>query len=71
MSEIDPQEFGALTAKVDSMQREIDGMRDDIKTLVAMAERSRGALWAGMTLAGLFGGLITWVGGKLFGGGHP
>lgn len=67
MSEIDLQEFGALQAEVAALRRELDGMRDDIRTLVGMAERGRGALWAGMTLAGLFGGVITWVASRLFG----
>lgn len=71
MSEIDLQEFGALQAEVAALRRELDGMRDDIRTLVGMAERSRGALWAGMTFASLFSGALAWAAARLFGGGHP
>ena len=61
MSDIDPVAFGALQAEVNALRRELDGMRDDIKTLVGMAERSKGAFWAGMTFAGLFGSVATWA----------
>lgn len=70
MSDIDPQDFGALTAKVEGLEKAVDKLAGDIERLVGMAERSRGALWAGMTLAGLFGGIVTWAVGKLLGV-HP
>ena len=34
-------------------------MRKDIKTLLGMAERSKGALFAGMSIASVIGGAIT------------
>jgi hypothetical protein len=34
-------------------------MRHDIKTLLAMAERSKGSLWALMGVASFVGGIIT------------
>lgn len=66
--EIDPVKYGVLWQKVedyerkfDSMEKKIDNMDDDVKKLVAMAERSKGSLWALMGVASVVGGAVTWV----------
>ena len=59
MSEIDPVKIGVMWSKVEAMEREVAEMRHDIKTLLAMAERSKGSLWALMGVASLVGGFIT------------
>lgn len=66
--EIDPVKYGVLWQKVedyerkfDSMEKKIDNMDDDVKKLVAMAERSKGSLWALMGVASVVGGMVTWV----------
>lgn len=61
MSDIDPIAFGRLQSQVESLTSEVEDMRADIKTLLGMAERSKGALWLGMTLASVLGGIVTWV----------
>jgi len=48
MSEIDPIKVGVMWHKVETMEKEISELRADVKTLLAMAERSKGGLWAGM-----------------------
>lgn len=75
MDDISPREFGALQAEVSSLRRdmggmrsEMDGMRADIKHLVAMAERGKGAMWAGMTIAAAIGSFVSWAVGKFW---HP
>lgn len=62
MTEINPIEFGRLQAEVQSLRNQIDSMQGDIRTLLEMANRSKGGLWAGMTLASAFGGVVTWIG---------
>ena len=62
MTEINPVEFGRLQAEVQSLRNQIDSMQGDIRTLLEMANRSKGGLWAGMTLASAFGGVVTWIG---------
>jgi hypothetical protein len=59
MSDIDPLKIGVMWQKVETMEREMAEMRHDIKTLLAMAERSKGSLWALMGVASVVGGLIT------------
>jgi hypothetical protein len=66
--EIDPVKYGVLWQKVedyerkfDSMEKKIDAMDNDVKKLVAMAERSKGSLWALMGVASVVGGMVTWV----------
>jgi hypothetical protein len=41
-------------------------MESDIKKLVAMAERSKGSLWAIMGAASVFGGFVTWLADLFF-----
>jgi hypothetical protein len=61
MTEIDPREFGRLEAEVTSLRNQVTAMQNDIKTLLEMANRSRGGLWAGMTIASMLGGVVSWV----------
>lgn len=65
MSTIDPQEYGALTARVAALERTVESMDRKIDHLVGLADRSRGALWAAMTLAGFTGGIVTWAVSKV------
>jgi hypothetical protein len=71
--EIDPVKYGVLWQKVedyerkfDSMEKKIDAMDNDVKKLVAMAERSKGSLWALMGVASVVGGMVTWVSDVFF-----
>jgi len=59
MVDIDPVKVGVMWQKVEAMEREMAEMRSDIKTLLAMAERSKGSLWALMGVASVVGGFIT------------
>lgn len=60
MTEIDPREFGRLEAEVTSLRNQVTAMQHDIKTLLEMANRSKGGLWAGMTIASMVGGIVSW-----------
>ncbi len=63
---LDPYKYGKLVAQVETMEKKIDTMEADIKKLVAMAERSKGSLWAIMGAASVFGGFVTWIADLLF-----
>ena len=63
---IDPIEFGKLQAKVESFGKELDEIRQDVKLLVEMANKSRGALWVGMGLASILGGIGTFIAERLW-----
>ena len=61
MIDINPIEYGKLVNSVENLERKVDAMEVDIKHLVAMAERSKGSLWALMGVASVAGGMVTWV----------
>jgi hypothetical protein len=61
MSDIDPIEYGKLVNSVENLERKVDAMDNDIKKLVAMAERSKGSLWALMGFASVAGGFIAYI----------
>jgi hypothetical protein len=61
MSEIDPIEYGRLTAEVAGLRREVDELRSDIKALLEMANHSRGGLFVGGSIVAALGGVITLV----------
>lgn len=65
MTEIDPREFGRLEAEVQSLRNQVSSMQNDIRTLLEMANKSKGGLWAGMTIASMLGGLASWVLGHI------
>ena len=67
MSDIDPVHYGQLTAKVEHLENSVTELNKDIKTLLELANKSKGGLWDGMSLASFFGGLVTFVLTTIFG----
>ena len=65
MSEIDTREFGKLEAQVEALQAEVHGMREDIKALLEMANKSKGGMFVGMAIASLVGGVISFIATKV------
>lgn len=66
MSEIDPREFGKLEAQVEALNVEVHALRNDVKTLLELANKSKGGFWMGMTIASALGGVLTFVADRLF-----
>jgi len=66
MADIDPIEYGKLVQAVENLESKVSTMESDIKKLVAMAERSKGSLWAIMGAASVFGGFVTWLADLFF-----
>jgi phage-related minor tail protein len=73
--EIDPVKYGVLWNKVESYEskfdevsKKIDKMEASIDELVAMANRSRGALWLGLglvsTISSIVGFIAHWFSNK-------
>jgi len=62
MNTIDPVQYGKLIQAVEQLEGKVAGMDKDIKSLLALANQSRGGFWAGMTIASFIGGFITFVG---------
>jgi len=65
MSEIDPREFGKLEAQVEALQAEVHALRQDIKLLLEMANKSKGGMFVGMAIASFIGGIISFIATKL------
>jgi hypothetical protein len=66
VSDIDPIEYGKLVNSVENLERKVDAMDCDIKKLVAMAERSKGSLWALMGIASVAGAFISYLSEMVF-----
>jgi len=65
MSDIDARDFGKLEAQVAALQTEVHQLATDVKSLLELANKSKGGFWMGMTIASMAGGVITFVAGKL------
>jgi hypothetical protein len=65
MSEIDPREFGKLEAQVEALQVEVHALRQDIKALLEMANKSKGGMFVGMAIASVVGGFISFFASKV------
>jgi len=61
MSNIDPFEYGKLTAQVSALQDKVDSMETDIKSLLELANKGRGGFFAGILIASAIGGFITFI----------
>lgn len=63
---LDDFNFGMLLTQVHNLEKQVISQSQDIKHLLGMAERSKGALWTGMGLASIFGGIVSWLASHLF-----
>ena len=61
MNDIDPIQFGELRADVANMKTNLNAMMAKIDQLNELANKSKGAFWAGMTIASLVGGSLSWI----------
>jgi DNA anti-recombination protein RmuC len=66
MSEIDARDFGRLEAQVESLQIEMQSLSADVKSLLELANKSKGGFWMGMTIASIAGGVFTFVVDRFF-----
>ena len=66
MSEVDARDFGKLEAQVEALQKEVHSLSADVKALLELANQSKGGLWAGMAIASLGGGLVTFIADRLW-----
>lgn len=65
-NDIDPRDFGRLESEVQSLTTEVAALRGDVKTLLELANKSKGVFWMGMSIASFVGGLVTFIGERLF-----
>lgn len=61
MSEIDPVKYGVLWHKVEKMEEEVSELRKDMKTLIAMAERSKGGMFMGMAIVSALSSVMGYI----------
>jgi len=61
MAEIDPIKVGVMWQKLETMEREVSELRDDVKTLLEMANKSKGGLWAGMMVVSAISSFVGYI----------
>ena len=72
--EIDPVKYGVLWQKVQDYERrfeavdkKLDKMEVQLEQLLELANKSKGGVWMGLTIASAVGGIVTWIGTHLKG----
>lgn len=68
MSDVNPQEFGALQADVKTLTAEIHLLRKEMADVTAMLNQGKGGIYMIVFAAGALGSVITMSVKKLFGG---
>lgn len=66
MSDIDLREFGKLEAQVEVLQTEVHALREDVKKLLEMANKSKGGFWVGMAIASAISGAAAFILDRVF-----
>jgi hypothetical protein len=61
MTDFDPIKYGVLWQRVQEMDRKVDKMERQLEELLALANKSKGGFWMGMTIASIAGGFISWM----------
>ena len=51
----------AIEARVKRLEDDVAELKSDVKELLALANKSKGGFWAGMTLAAGIGSIVSWV----------
>lgn len=61
MNDIDPIEFGEVRQSVRALTEQVVELNRKVDELMALANKSRGGLWALVTLSGGVGGVVGWL----------
>lgn len=57
-ADIDPVKYGALWQKVQDLDKKVDKLEEGMDELLALANKSKGSLWAGMMLVSAISSVI-------------
>jgi hypothetical protein len=60
-TEIDPIKYGVLWQRVQDMDKKMDKIERQIDDLVALANKSKGGFWFGMTVVSAVSALVGFV----------
>lgn len=52
--EIDPVKYGVLWQKVQDLDKKVDKLEASMEELLALANKGKGGLWAGMVIVSAF-----------------
>ena len=58
---IDPVLFGRVLARLDAQDQEILALRQDVKTLVNLANQGKGGLLMLTTIGTIVGSIVGWI----------
>jgi hypothetical protein len=61
MTDIDPVKIGVMWQKMETMEREVSELRDDVKQLLELANKSKGGLWAGMAIVSAISSFVGFI----------
>jgi len=61
VTDIDPREFGKLEAEVQSLRTQVSALQSDVRELLELANKSKGGLWLGMSIAAMAGSVVSWA----------
>lgn len=66
MADIDPQDFGALSAEVRILTQEVHGLRQEMAQVNAMINQGKGGIYVLVLAAGAMGSVVTLAIKRLF-----
>ena len=67
-AEIDPVKYGVLWQKVQDLDKKVDKLEEGMDELLALANKGKGGLWAGMALVSAISSVIGYVSHFFHGG---
>jgi hypothetical protein len=59
--EIDPVKYGVLWQRVQEIDKKMDKMENQIDQLLALANKSKGGLWIGMSIISGISALVGFI----------